>query len=1205
MRVRTTWYEPIVRKLRRFWPADSVDVPPSLLCQVELGLHLLHQLNENEPAASVWTLFSGYPFARSAGYISTSDKEWMVVCARHRLIGLRRRHVWRQALESYRSLPAEIRAFDVPEENGPARSIRPTVAEDRLDRYDHALRELPDLVRDQVRLAESGPHYFFDRGSRVRVDITPELVGLPLTAVEHVVDRPTRLNGAPVEIPRSELKRTAKWMEGREKEIKKDLPDFQTRSWRADLENVNFDNWMPDRSEFCEEDHLLLDGMLHMVGMVGAGKSTLMTLIAVWAARQKPNYRITLVVGDVAEQLKLTSYLRALLGNKAAGPVIGHSTRGRHVQSLHRRLAAQGRTSILNHCGDEGFDSLNTACPIDAARRQPSVAPLRLLDAPCLGLYPVDENEEEGEEGPPSGDSRVCGCPLWHGCPRNNAARSLPDANIWIANMASLVTSPVSPHISENRLRYLELACLRSDIVIVDEADRVMMNLDEMFAPSATLVTKGSDSSWLDLLHMHNIRELASEGRLQLSDHNVADWEASLSVVALATNRLFPMLNDDQHMRKWVGVEFFNSWTLQKKLLDDWFPETDEPENEEQAEQWEADHVSADEQAFDADGGRPVPTVPEENTRRKSIEVAFDQFRDDPTGDAGPYDSLADQMASVVQHLLITQDPRGAQQRVAGLMRVLRGEVAARADPETLAVHKLQFTLLLAALHQRLDRLTHLWPQVEAALRLDSTNNELVRRPPLDYLPIVPEAPMGNVLGFQYLPDDGRERKDQAKVTGTLRFFRCAGVGRELLLTLQNLGVDRAHARSGPHVVLMSGTSWAGTSMRAHLPVPVRTILRPSKQSLDAVLKTTFSTMFLYDEENRPISLSGQDPKIRPAVLRKMIDRLGRPQADGESLLGREIESVKHTRRRALLLVGSYREAEIAARHLDSIQEWSGHVRVLTADNADFDEASGSLDKTGGPLGSIRRGDVASFANDPTASVLVAPLLALERGHNILNWEREAAFGTVLFLARPHPVPSDVSLSVFAINDWAARFVRGIAGVPRDEKDPTSFDELVARAASLDEAGQMFRGLSRKYWGRLLVRPYFYATLPPDERCSFAWDQLVTMWQVIGRLVRGGVPARVVFVDARFAPNLAIAGTRGAENLSRPPRDTAKTSLLINMREILAPYFSPAADPRTFTDPADPEIVRKLYQPIYDALCRLLDHATSSTATSSIVLRRP
>ncbi|WP_330273936.1 hypothetical protein OG205_45555 [Lentzea sp. NBC_00516] len=1186
MRDRNRWYAPVTRKLRERWPDAEDGISPSLLCQVELGLHLLYRLSPDEPAAGAWTLFSGYPFARAAGLASTEDHEWMLTCARHRLVGLRRRHVWRQALKAYRRLDVALRGFDVPADLGPARPIQLSSAENRTDVYDRALRELPGLVSDQVRLAEPGPHYFFEKGNRAHITITDELTELPVVEVRHRVDRPTRSNGCPVSVPRKELKRIAKWMEQREREINAEYPAFPVRDWSADLENVKFDNWASDGSGFQEDDQeLRLDGMLHMVGMVGAGKSTLMTLIAVWAARRRQKLRVTLVVGDVAEQLKLTTYFRALLGEGAAAPVIGHSTRGRHVQSLHRRLAAQGKTSVLHHCADDGFDSLSTACPLDATRPQTALTAPSLLDAPCHDLYPVSEDaDEEGEQVPERRDAR--GCPLWHGCPRNHAARALPTADIWIANMASLVTSPVSSHVSGDKLRHLELACLRSDIVIVDEADRVMMNLDEMFAPSATLVTKGSDTSWLDLLHVHNIRELARDGRIQLSDYGVADWEASLSVASLATNRLFPVLNDDKDMRKWVGVRFFNSWTLQKKVLDEWFPESPSAEfgRENDDELWD-DEVFQDEES----DARPRAVSDEPPSRRRTIEAAFDQFRDDPTGDDGPHDSLADDMASVVQHLLITQEPRGARRKVAALVKLLRyGSADADDEPDGFTVRKLHFTLMLAALHQRLDRLTFLWPQVEAALRLESTDNELVRRPPLDYLPLVPEAPMGNVLGFQYLPDNGKEREEQAKVTGTLRFFRCAGSGRELLATLTNVGTDRAQGRRGPHVVLMSGTSWAGTSTRAHVPVPVRTVLRPSDESLAAVLQSSFDTLFLYDEENRPISLSGKDPDVRPSVLRKMINLLGRPQSDGLSPLRREFDAIEHSRRRILLLVGSYREAEVAARQLDGIKEWHAHVRVLIADNADLEEATGDGDS--GP-GAIRRGDVASFANDPDAFVLVAPLLALERGHNILNWQRKAAFGTVMFLARPHPVPGDISLSVFAINDWAARFVRGFAGEPRDDRTLRSFDEFVA-GKTLDEAGKEFRELARSRWGRLLVRRYIYRALPPAERRSFAWDQLVTMWQVIGRLVRGGVPARVVFVDAKFAPNLALAKAPGAAEGRRIRPDTDRTSLLVAMRDVLAPYFSPHADWTVFAgteDPAAPELVRKLYQPVHGALCRLLD----------------
>lgn len=56
---------------------------------------------------------------------------------------------------------------------------------------------------------------------------------------------------------------------------------------------------------------------------------------------------------------------------------------------------------------------------------------------------------------------------------------------------------------------------------------------------------------------------------------------------------------------------------------------------------------------------------------------------------------------------------------------------------------------------------------------------------------------MGNVLGFQYLPDE-RERDDDGRHSGTLRFFRCAGVGRSLLLSLHEVGADPGAGQRAP-----------------------------------------------------------------------------------------------------------------------------------------------------------------------------------------------------------------------------------------------------------------------------------------------------------------------------------------------------------------------------------------------------------------------
>jgi hypothetical protein len=92
-----------------------------------------------------------------------------------------------------------------------------------------------------------------------------------------------------------------------------------------------------------------------------------------------------------------------------------------------------------------------------------------------------------------------------------------------------------------------------------------------------------------------------------------------------------------------------------------------------------------------------------------------------------------------------------------------------------------------------------------------------------------------------------------------------------------------------------------------------------------------------------------------------------------------------------------------------------------------------------------------------------------------------------------------------------------------------------------DLAGLAFRREARRKWNRFLTRQLSWTTTPPDEKIAFTWDQFVVMWQVIGRLVRGGVEARVVFVDAAFSPR--EAGLHAV--------DTSDTSLLVSMRSIL------------------------------------------------------
>lgn len=1192
MRDRESWHRPVSSELSRVWnglPAGLEGMKPAHLCQVELALRLMERLAPGEPAEGAYTLLGGYPFARAAGLVRTTEHDTMLNAARHLLWTLRRRRAWHQALDLYRQVPARLRAYEIPEDNTPARALTPTIASGRVALYDDALSRLPPHARKPLSLAPAGRSGFTDRRRATSVTIPEELLFDPVTGHDLAKGRPG--GGDPLTIERAELLATAVWMDARERELGVERPG----NWKDRVNELRLAARDADGRNFSERDDIHLNGLLHLVGMVGAGKSTLMTLVAAWAAQR--GLRVTLVVGDVAEQLRLCELLSAL--GLPAVPVLGPTTRETHVQRLHRRLASRGLDNLLDHDA-AGFDDLSTACVIDALRGTEAIQPLRYADAPCAALHPEKPKVSDGagialpEPYQPGGAVRERpadelrgaphGCPVWARCPRHRAVRNLVHGLIWVANPASLVQSAVPQHLNEERLRYLELACLLSDIVVVDEADSVQMKLDEIFAPSATLVSPGPES-WLDQLHTHKIEELSRRGRLPLTDQEIERWNSALTVVSAATDRLYRLLISDGELRDWADIDYFSPWTLQEKLLGDWFDEQHPaaegvPDERHLYEPYDGDPSGTDESPISLDSL---------DSLRSELREILDTFRDDPLGDSGPYGTSTDDLIDTTRDLLHTLSTARTRARVRALLdKLIEGTPALARDDawRDLSCRRLEFLLVLSALHQRLERLTFLWPQVEAALRLDSTGNELARRPPLDYAPLIPEAPMGNVLGFQYLPDE-RERDEDGNSSGTLRFFRCAGVGRELLLSLHELGADPGRGRPGPHVVLMSGTSWAGASTRAHVLAPVAAVLMPSERSLDAVGRSRFATRFLYDADGAPMSLSGTDPRVRPAAARALAMRLGSPgRGGGASPLEEELALVgDDNRRRAILLVGSYKEANTVAGTLHGLDRWRGRVRVLASDDADLDHSVRGADAAGGEHAvALRRGDLAMFAEDHDAELLVAPLLAVERGHNILNTERNAAFGTALFLARPHPRPDDLALAIFAVNDWVCRFVRDQKR-PDNREGPATFGELVTKAAGLDRAGLDFRHEARQEWRRLLSRRYVYSRLSPWERNAFAWDQLVTMWQVIGRLVRGGVPARVVFVDASFAPRLARALSPGSTEPA-PPED----GLLAALRSILAPYFDTGADPADFPNPADPALARLLYKPLYNALSTLEHH---------------
>ena len=427
-------------------------------------------------------------------------------------------------------------------------------------------------------------------------------------------------------------------------------------------------------------------------------------------------------------------------------------------------------------------------------------------------------------------------------------------------------------------------------------------------------------------------------------------------------------------------------------------------------------------------------------------------------------------------------------------------------------------------------------------------------RSPHDYQPLLPVTPIGNVLAFQFLEDQHKN--------STLKFFRCTGVGRWLMLHLH--GLLAAEGVAGPHVLLMSGTSWANHTPSYHVQVPITGILQLPESETAAIARSHFEFLPLRDERGDLIYISGLHGELRADALRRMLDRLAQPSSLNElSILEREMDKLPARQRRILLVVGSYQEAKAACEHLQQMRaDWksSGAIRQLVPDDASPEEKAGAS--------ALPRGIVDQFA-ETGASILIAPLLAIERGHNILTDDMDvedieegngprrkvAAIGAAYFLVRPHPQPHDLAYAIRTLNCWA---VEQSSSLPK--------------AKSINDAGIIWRKQANEFWHKTITTDWIYSHLEGAERDQLTWHLIVSIWQVIGRLVRGGVEAHVYFCDAKFDP--LRCGLKEKD-----------VSLLAEMQRVLRRYFNDSSD--SATSPHDCTIVRSLYRPLYQALQEL------------------
>lgn len=1080
MRSTATWRKEIAQDLAALRTMyGPLPMGVGELLDTELVLTVMKQVFPGQSPQLAWAVLNGQ-YLPALEQLSEPHKKALVLTRLH-LPSLLSRKSWEDALRRYQTLPSPYPLYHVEESCviEQANAILP----ERHALIQKALSTPPEWKSRKTHYSTAG-RYRFSLGREMHeVELPPRVEELAQRSVPRL-EGPRFPEQQKLEISLTALQDEADWMD----RVAPNGSIAAGQSWGKRLRAIQFR--LIEKTGLTPSSFLTLDGLLHLIGMVGSGKSSLLTVLTVYLARR--GYRVVIVHSDVASIFRELAILDALGQAEPAAlhavPLLGRSTRITHLNRLYRTEAARDGISPKRH--HPAYPLLSTICPLDGLRQD--VRPVHPGEEPCTRLHSLEnENDEERWD-----------CPFIPVCPVHLSTRSLVNARIWLATPASLLASgPLAPLVQEN-IRNIDLIMRYAHVLLIDEADLVQVQFDDRFAPMEVLVRERGES-WLDRVALQVTRHVYRSGRPLVGQLPALDrWLISHDNTQRAVNRLYILLRDhDSTARRWLGSSYFSHDRLIARLvyeLQTLLPSTEDFAR--QAEYFKYNPLVGPPLAF----------------RFSSPQAEATQQDEASLPPEAWYKALYLEM-------LESDTPLALEQLKAWLVQVKVPTVVINDQQlDQLALHLLVM-LLVITLDHSMQAMIFQWPAVEG-LDIDRGSGGLFYHPSEDQLRMVPEPPMGAVLGFQYY-----DSRDNEAGNGELRFFHVRGMGRSLLYHIHDT-LKQSDGLSGPHVVLTSGTSWAPSSWKYHLHETPQAVLLPQHHDQHMPEERELSRKPIQcfyeplpdpDTPGKYLKVSGiEEPERRMRSLRAMIEALTRLQGFQPSMLDTELNELEEHRRRILLVVGSYDEANVVGEVLANIlaeQRQAPYEEVLTL----IPDSEGENEDEGPPPGKLLRSLLNQMPNSP-ARFLVAPLQSIERGHNILVGQ-EAALGSVYFLVRPYPVPGDIHTAIHKMNAWTMDYV------------PTLTDPQATRA------GLQLRQEARKQWEAALSKGKRYRALNTDElRAPLLWTQFVLVWQCIGRLLRGGVSTRVHFIDSRWADRSPMG-----------QKDTEKTSMLLGFRRIL------------------------------------------------------
>jgi pPIWI RE three-gene island domain Z len=964
-----------------------------------------------------------------------------------------------------------------------------------------------------------GPHV-----EAVRVPVGP--ISAPLAA-RRTHDLGRRPSGR-IRIPVADLSDLADEMDG----CDRDHPERRPGNWRARLES--FEVLVPDTQKGLGGTNTVeLAGIKHLIGLPGAGKTTILMLLAMWLGRHEHRTMLLFPSIQVARQY-MTDL--AFYGVRV-GMLVGQNptTRRQHAEQVAETIAASGDQAGFGLTLD-GADAFAANCVLPAFSTG-DTSMWGFGEAPCADVL-------QGAEKNGRVKKRLC--PVWTVCGRNKAPRELVDAEVWVGHVLSMDT-PMPAQAVDERLRYFEYIAGTFDVVIFDEADDVQSRLDEHGA--AVLSISGSEDS----IH-RQIQEQIHDRFARGDNHRLYDRNVELFSRELAEfgNHNTSLVSRVQNIPERVSQHFANQLLTTSRLIGeilhglDWRrrPRRDEDADRDVAtgftraraltDLWDTAAYTA---FYDRTGLGPA-RWPKADLCARVLGVdrdTLDARRDDLVRLFRRYlaedfiirrDAIVDEIAALFQDLCY-----GEQGQPAGIR-----------DAITLLV---AITFMILG-YQRIVPGTRALVG-EGLIRepiVSSTASTDLRR-------FIPENILGSFSGVRYSFSPARSTRQDARNV-ELHYIEFLGAPRQLMHRFHRL-LEADGGRPGPAVLLASATSFLDKSPSYHVSVGPHYLLRPRAPARH-VARSVYRFKWIPDSARgeQPLRYSGAGD-LGERNLERMVDALAAGGIDNSEIFKsiRNFDVQHEVRRKAALVVNSYRQARLVKQRLDDYHRDIGRrTRAVVR----------SLEGGERPEGYVTPAQVEALGDDDNCDVIVFPMRAIGRGVNVVFTDGprrlDAAIGSIYFLTRPHPSADDMQL------------LHGLAGRASQQFDERVFDagDDLATIAAAWRGGKVD---TLRLVRRLLQEPLQASRLGAELFEPFTANQMVAILQTIGRGMRNGCPVAVYFVDAAWAARSAAGEV-----------DSARDSMLVQMRVILE-------DCVAHPDPVIRAVYRELYCAFLEPLRRV------------------